>query len=92
MPRKIQVDINDLVEDWRVDTNTLANQVGELDDLTDSGQTVVSSINNITAINDRTKLVAQRVLGLIDSHYDSTFPLRTHDIGDSNVTLSLIHI
>ena len=44
MAKKISVDVNELIEQWRVKTNTLANQVGDLDDLTDSAANVVAAI------------------------------------------------
>jgi hypothetical protein len=47
MPQLVNVPQDDSFEEWRVKTNTIATQVGELDDLTTAANT-----NLVDAINE----------------------------------------
>tara|TARA_A100001011_G_scaffold396232_1_gene493545 strand:- start:166 stop:687 length:522 start_codon:yes stop_codon:yes gene_type:complete len=89
MAKKIQVDINELIENWRVKTNTLANQVGELDNLGDSAANIVAAI---VALQDssNTGPVTTRIQSMIDSNNTLRFPVVTVDIKDSAVTTAKI--
>lgn len=85
MARKINVDVNELIEQWRIKTNTLANQVGELDDLGDSAANIVAALNAINDSSDTGPITA-RTQAMIDSNNNLRFPVVTADIKDSAVT------
>ena len=74
MAKKISVDVNELIEQWRVKTNTLANQVGDLDDLTDSAANVVAAI---VALQDAsvTGPVTVRINDIVNANNALKFPV-----------------
>ena len=85
MAKKISVDVNELIEQWRVKTNTLANQVGDLDDLTDSAANVVAAI---VALQDAsvTGPVTVRINDIVNANNALKFPVDSSRVGTGAIT------
>ena len=85
MAKKISVDVNELIEQWRVKTNTLANQVGDLDDLTDSAANIVAAI---VALQDTSGSgpVTVRINDIVAANNALKFPVAEADVGTGSIT------
>ena len=85
------VDLNDLVSTWKDKTNEISYKVGDLTNLTTTGDSdLVQAINEIdadvstlqTQVNNFVFLDSAQMLNLIGG----TFPVGTSDLEDSSVT------
>ena len=89
------VDLNDLVSTWKDKTNEISYKVGDLANLTTTGDSdLVQAINEIDS--DVTSLQAQvntfvfldsaQVISLVTAPSNNIFPITSADLADSSVT------
>jgi len=89
------VDLNDLVSTWKDKTNEISYKIGDLADLTTTGDSdLVQAINEIdsdltslqTQVNDFVFLDSAEVITLINDPANNILPIGTSGLADSSVT------
>lgn len=92
MARRIVVDVNDLVDEWRQKTNLLSDYFGDLDQLTTSVDSdLVGAINSVR-LNEKDSatvdaMIDSAIFNSVDQEY---FPLTTPRYGDSSIDSNAI--
>jgi len=91
MARRIKIEIDDLVDDWRTKTNTLSNYFGDLDNLaTTEDSDLVSAINEINLNSKDSATIARMIDSSVDSFYGQYFPIDSLNLGDLSVDSNAI--
>ena len=89
------VDLNDLVSTWKDKTNEISYKVGDLVNLTTTGDSdLVQAINEIDSdlnslqaqVNTFVFLDSAQVISLITAPANNIFPITSSDLADSSVT------
>ena len=89
------VDLNDLVSTWKDKTNEISYKVGDLANLTTTGDSdLVQAINEIDSdlsslqaqVNTFVFLDSSQVISLITAPANNIFPITSADLADSSVT------
>tara|TARA_B100000035_G_scaffold109972_1_gene93364 strand:- start:544 stop:942 length:399 start_codon:yes stop_codon:yes gene_type:complete len=89
------VDLNDLVSTWKDKTNEISYKIGDLADLTTTGDSdLVQAINEIdsdltslqTQVNAFAFLDSAEVISLINDPANNILPIGTDNLADSCVT------
>ena len=89
------VDLNDLVSTWKDKTNEISYKVGDLTNLTTTGDSdLVQAINEIDSdlsslqaqVNTFVFLDSAQVISLITAPANNIFPITSSDLADSSVT------
>ena len=91
MARRIKIEIDDLVDDWRTKTNTLSNYFGDLDELaTDADSDLVEAINEINLNSKDSAEINRMIDSNLDSFYGLYFPVDSINLGDLAVDSNAI--
>jgi len=89
------VDLNDLVSTWKDKTNEISYKVGDLVNLTTTGDSdLVQAINEIDSdlnslqaqVNTFVFLDSSQVISLITAPANNILPITTNNLADSSVT------
>ena len=89
------VDLNDLVSTWKDKTNEISYKVGDLTNLTTTGDSdLVQAINEIDSdvtslqsqVNTFVFLDSSQVVNIITSPANNIFPITAADLEDSSIT------
>ena len=89
------VDLNDLVSTWKDKTNEISYKVGDLVNLTTTGDSdLVQAINEIDSdlnslqaqVNTFVFLDSSQVINLITAPANNIFPITSSDLADSSIT------
>ena len=89
------VDLNDLVSTWKDKTNEISYKIGDLVNLTTTGDSdLVQAINEIDSdlssiqaqVNTFVFLDSSQVINIINAPANNIFPITAADLEDSSVT------
>ena len=89
------VDLNDLVSTWKDKTNEISYKIGDLANLTTTGDSdLVQAINEIDSdvtslqsqVNTFVFLDSSQVISLVTAPANNIFPITSSDLADSSVT------
>ena len=92
MARRIVVNVNDLVDQWRQKTNLLSDFFGDLDQLTTSVDSdLVGAINSVR-LNEKDSATVDAMIdsAILNNVTNVFFPLATSRYGDSSIDSSAI--